>query len=295
MYQIKKIAILLTCHNRKGKTINCLKSLYKAAGFSNASIRFDIFLVDDGSTDGTSEEIAALYPDINLIKGSGNLFWAGGMRLAWETALSRNEDYDAFLLLNDDVVLMENFLQSLLHTHLYCLKQFHQPGIYVSSTIDLETQKISYGGVVVDKKGIRVKKSNIKPGDVPVSCNMTNANILLVTKFVVNSIGILDPNYTHQFADYDYSLAASRLGIPVLVCPGIGGACINDHGKSWLSPKSTLKQRIDYLHSPVGLAYKEQLYYLKKNFRLQFPYYFIMLWLKTLFPTFWEKLKKDDH
>ena len=47
----KTIAVLLTCHNRKVKTISCLKSLYEATlpkGFS-----LEIFLVDDGSVDGT--------------------------------------------------------------------------------------------------------------------------------------------------------------------------------------------------------------------------------------------------
>lgn len=289
---MKKIAILLTCHNRKEKTINCLKSLYNAIELSKYEIKFDIYLVDDGSTDGTSEEIALLFSDINVVKGSGELFWAGGMRLAWETALNKNQNYDSFLLLNDDVVLMENFLFDLFNTHVYCLEHYKQPGIYVSSTIDLISSKISYGGVLIKHQGIRLKSININPGDVPVPCSITNANILLVSMAVVKAIGILDSKYTHQLADYDYSYTASKRGIPVLVCPGVGGACVNDHGKSWLSANSSLKDRINYLYSPLGLAYKEQLYYLKKNFKYQFPYYFTMLWVKTLFPLVWDKFKK---
>ena len=38
--------------------------------------------------------------------GLAKLFWSGGMRLAWKTALKQNKDDDAFLLLKDDMLLM---------------------------------------------------------------------------------------------------------------------------------------------------------------------------------------------
>lgn len=290
---MKEIAVLLTCHNRKEKTINCLKSFYQAVNLSSRELKFDIYLVDDGSIDGTSEAISKHFPEINLIMGLGDLFWARGIRLAWETALKKDRNYDSFLLLNDDVILLENFLIGLLSTHKYCLEQFKQPGIYVSSTTDLTNSKISYGGSLIIHKGIKIKAIRINPSDFPVLCSMANANILMVSKAVVKQIGILDPKYIHRFADYDYTLRASRQRIPVLVCPGVGGICENDHGKSWLSSNSSFKDRIKYLYSPLGLSYREQLYHLKKNFKYQFPYYFTMLWLKTLFPYIWDKFKKD--
>ena len=289
---MKEIAVLLTCHNRKEKTINCLKSLYEAINKFNSETKFDVYLVDDGSADGTSEEISKYFPEINLIVGSGELYWSRGIRLAWETALKKDRNYDSFLLLNDDVILLENFLIGLLNTHKYSLKQFKQPGIYVSSTTDLTNSKISYGGTLITHKGIRIKSIKINPSDVPVPCSIANANILMVSMAVVKQIGILDSKYIHRFADYDYTLRASRQEIPVLVCPGAGGICINDHSKSWLSSNSSFKDRIKYLYSPLGLSYKEQSYYLKKNFKYQFPYYVTMLWLKTLFPFIWDKFKK---
>lgn len=290
---MKEIAILLTCHNRKEKTINCLNSLYKAIDLINNQIKFEVYLVDDGSTDGTSEEIAKYFSEINIIKGSGNLYWARGMRLAWETAIKAYPNYDSFLLINDDVVFKEYFLFNLFDTHKYCLEQFHQQGIYVCSTMDPMNSKMSYGGTLIINKGIKVKSKKIIPTDIPIPCSMANANILLVTKEVVNTIGIFDPQYHHLFADYDYTLSASKKGIPVLVCPGIGGYCENDHGNRWLSSGSTLNDRINYLYSFRGLSYKEQIYFLKKNFKYQFPYNFVMLWLKTLFPFIWDKFKKD--
>lgn len=291
---MKEIAVLVTCHNRKEKTIKCLKSLYKAIDKFNQESSFDIFLVDDGSVDGTSEEVAKNFPKVNLIKGSGNLYWSGGMSLAWATALSANPNFDSFLLINDDVVFQEDFLFDLHKTHTYCLQYFNQPGIYASSTQTFDSSKISYGGTLILKKGIKINSTKVSPSNVVVPCSLANGNILLVTKDVVNSIGILDPKYTHLFADYDYTLTASKKGIPVLVCPGVGGYCENDTRIGWLSSGTALKDRIKFLYSLNGLSYKEQLYYLKKHFKYQLPYYFTMLWLKTLFPSIWDKFKKES-
>lgn len=90
-----KIAVLLTCFNRVLKTINCLEALYAQQGLN---IRFvvEIFLVDDGSTDGTSEAVSNKFPEVIIIKGNGSLFWNKGMHLAWETA-SMRQKYDFYL------------------------------------------------------------------------------------------------------------------------------------------------------------------------------------------------------
>ena len=68
-----RIATLLTCHNRVAKTIACLSSL-QAINFNS-----DIYLVDDGSEDGTSKIVNKLYPNVNIILGNGDLFWNRGM------------------------------------------------------------------------------------------------------------------------------------------------------------------------------------------------------------------------
>lgn len=284
----KEIAVLLTCHNRKEKTIACLNSFFAAQKPDDYT--FDIYVVDDGSKDGTGDAIKEMFPAIHYILGNGNLFWAGGMRLAWNTAL-KNKEYAAFLLLNDDVVLYQNFLDNLIKTDEYAMKNNNRKGIYSGATIDNTTNKITYGGERITTNHFIVRRQLLTPRDIPESCQLTNANILWVSKETVDTIGIFDERFTHGIADFDYSLRAIKKSIPVFLAPNIGGVCIFDHGKNWKSTNSSLKERISFLKSPKGLAYKEYLFYIRRHFPINLPYSFIMLWLKTLFPFLWDRFK----
>ncbi len=100
MILISTIAVLLTCHNRRDKTIQCVTALYEQAGLEE-SYSIDVFLVDDASNDGTGEAVKNEFPQVYIIQGNGNLYWNRGMHLAWETAADA-QDFDCYLWLNDD-------------------------------------------------------------------------------------------------------------------------------------------------------------------------------------------------
>jgi GT2 family glycosyltransferase len=288
----QKIAILLTCHNRRDKTLACLTSLFHCILSDDYS--FDVYLVDDGCTDGTTNAVQKMYPGVHIISGNGQLFWAGGVRLAWNTALQKNE-YDLFLLINDDVVLEKSCLQKLFLARNYSKQECGRDGIIVGSTMDIHSKDISYGGHRIINNGIRVKSSSIIPSDKPQMCHFANGNILLIHCDVVRQIGIFDKRFTHGIADYDYTLRAYEQSIPMWVAPGICGYCTDDHGKSWKSSSFSLRERVVYMKDPKGLAYREYLYFVWKHFPLYFPYSFLMLWGKTLFPMFWDKFKLNNN
>lgn len=286
------VAILLTCHNRKHKTLLCLSSLSEAAipeGYA-----YDIYLTDDGSTDGTTAAVLQRFPQVNIIAGNGNLFWAGGMRAAWQKAIEQ-KDYDAFLLLNDDVKLDTDFWLNLMKAEMFSLEKTGKKGIYSGATIDAATGKPTYGSSKIRINHFIVRHDLLTPTSEPQACEITNANVLWVDKQVVEAIGILDSHYTHGIADYDYSLKAVKAAFPVYLAPNVCGVCGNDHGNNWKKASVSLKERIVYLKSPKGLAYNEYLYYIRKHFPLFLPYSFVMLWLKTFFPSFWDKYKVQNQ
>ncbi len=279
-----KIAVLLATYNRRDKTLTCLQSLFNQQLKDDTLL--EVFLTDDASADGTPQMVQEKFPSVNLFKGSGSLFWAGGMRNTWKEALKSRPDY--YLLLNDDTILNDNAINALLsynETH-----SDQKPAICIGTTKDKISGEISYGGQILYSKN-SVKYYTSFSDTEYLECDMANANIMLVPAGVVTAIGILSDRYTHSIADFDYTLRARKAGYKIIVIPGIIGFCTDDHGNNWKSADTTLAERIKYLKSPKGLAYKEYLYFIKQHFPAHLPAAFIKLWAKTLFPVIWDKLK----
>ena len=65
-----KVVCILTCFNRREKTIKCLESL----SIYNTNIDFRFIVVDDNSTDGTPNELEKLPYDVTILHGDGICF-----------------------------------------------------------------------------------------------------------------------------------------------------------------------------------------------------------------------------
>lgn len=277
-----RTAVLLTCHNRKEKTLSSLESVKKSADKALKKVDITVYLTDDGSTDGTSDAVRERFPETILLKGDGNLFWANGMIKSWKAALEN--DFDFYLLLNDDTVLFENFFDVIFESHQKCMDKYGEGGVYVGSTQDPSTGMISYGGAVINSR-LRYTFTKVEPdGDIH-ECDLGNANVMMVHKNVVDKVGILSNGYEHGAADFDYTLKAKKKGIPVVVATEYCGFCTNDHkGMYHNFDKKSLKERIDYLYSPTGIAFRSRLRFMRKFFPMRYPLFFIVGWIKVLFP-----------
>ncbi|SMC54845.1 glycosyltransferase family 2 protein [Cellulophaga tyrosinoxydans] len=282
------IAILLTCFNRKAKTLAALNTLKEAIKIVEQNCKITVYLTDDGSTDGTSEAVALNFPEVKILLGTGTMYWAGGMRNSWNEALKGN--YDGYLLLNDDTELFNNVFKVLIETHEYCLSNYKKGGIYIGSTQDKKTSKLSYGGNIFTNRN-KGKYVKVIPNEKePQKCELGNANIMYVDQSVIKEIGILSDGFVHGLADFDYTLKAIKKGIPVLVAPYYLGFCTNDHGDKYSKfVNSSLIERLKFLYNPIGLDFKSHLQYMKNNFPLRLPVVFFMGYFKVLFPMYYVK------
>lgn len=280
-----KIAVLLATYNRKSQTLSCLVNLFNQQVAKG--ITLEVFLTDDASTDGTAEAVAREFPSVHLLKGSGSLFWAGGMRHTWNEALKSNADH--YLLLNDDTLLTKEAITKLLAWYTI---PGNPPAICIGSTQDVYTRKISYGGQKLYNQK-KVQSFNVYSESEYTECDMANANIMLVPAVIIKNIGILSGTYTHSMADFDYTLRAKKAGFPVMVVPGILGFCTDDHGKNWKTSAVSLAERIKYLKSPKGLAYDEYMQFIRLHFPTHVQVTFVKLWMKTLFPVMWDNFKRQ--
>jgi beta-1,4-mannosyl-glycoprotein beta-1,4-N-acetylglucosaminyltransferase len=69
----------------------------------------EILVVDNGSTDGTEEYLREHFPEVRVVRSEKNLYFGGGNNLG-----VRNANNDIVVLLNNDMIVHEDFLQPLL-------------------------------------------------------------------------------------------------------------------------------------------------------------------------------------
>lgn len=284
---MKRIAILITCHNRKEKTLACLEALYQndlPEGYS-----LHVILVDDGSTDGTSEAVWARYPTVEIIKGDGNLYWNKGMHRAFARAMEIG--FDAYLWLNDDTILYPGTIVRLLNVWHSSKSQTGEDSIIVGSSQDHVTAHLTYGGLVRYSALKRLRYTLIQPGEQPVECHTMNGNCVLLPHTVAQRIGNLDPVFTHGMGDIDYGLRATKAGCTIWVAPGYVGMCELNSGKGlWADSSISLWDRWKKLLGPLGLPPVEWLIFTRRHSGWLWPLY----WLNT-YVKFWIKGLLDQR
>lgn len=281
------ISVLLTCHNRQLKTEKCLESLGVALKKYNSEhiydkdqLKLEVFLTDDACTDNTvevSKTIVSGYAPFHVLKGDGNLFWAGGMRMAWNEAKKRHNEWDYYLLLNDDVELLPNVFDELFSALKFSANEYGKEGLVSGITCDIKNpDKETYGGSVYTNK-LLGKKRHIEPNGSLQLCDLTNANILLVPAIVVEKIGILDERFRHG-GDYDYTFRAHRKGWPLILTANFCGKCEFDHRDEEAEKKKilslNLRERIKYFNFPTRCIHDQVL-----GEWLKFPWRAPIVWV----------------
>lgn len=250
MSSIISIAILITCHNRKIKTLDCLSTLYGQS--LPICTELSCYLVDDGSTDGTVQAVKKNYPLVSIISGNGNLFWGGGTHLAFQEAVKNNHSF--YLWLNDDTVLYQNAIAKLLTTYEKVSSQGLEHSIIVGSTQDPCTQELTYGGCRKRSRWHPFHFSKVTPAQEPQLCDTMNGNCVLIPHKVVQLVGLLDPAFSHYAGDFDYGLRAKALGCSIWVAPGYIGTCTFSKFERSESKSLTLKESLSKIFSKKGMS-----------------------------------------
>jgi len=272
-----RMAVLLCCFNRRDKTLEALEDVTAQAGLDG--VELDLFVLDDGSSDGTGAALRTRFPDATLLQGDGNLFWNGGMRRAWAAALPG--DYDFYLWLNDDTRLFPHTLRRLLDTHAHCAQAHGHCSIVVGATVD-EAGRTSYGGErragVLRPLTLRL----LEPSDAAQACDTFNGNCVLVPRGGAATLGNLDAGFVHAMGDTDYGLRARRAGIAMWLMPGYAGRCDNDNADagSYHDRSLPLATRVRKMMGPKGLPWRPWLLMCRRHAGPLWPLYWAWPYLK---------------
>jgi GT2 family glycosyltransferase len=290
---MKTIATLITCHNRKEKTLACLEALFQntlPAGYT-----LDVFLVDDGSTDDTAKAVHGAFPQVNIIQGNGDLFWNRGMHKAWEAAVQsklvsqnnttdQSQAYDYYLWLNDDTNIFKNTLQVLLQA----ADSTANKAVIVAASCAKITGELTYSGFLSSGE-------KIQPTDQLVQAHTFHGNCVLISKLVFQKVGNLDPLFHHSIGDMDYGLRAIKQGVKSFIAPGFLAHCdAHDTLPQWCLASVPLGKRIRSLYSPLGNAHPYYYFrFVARHFGIIVAArLFFLLHLRMSVPQLWEKLRK---
>ncbi|MGQ1911610.1 glycosyltransferase family 2 protein [Marinifilum sp. RC60d5] len=280
---MKTIAVVITVFNRKDITLNCLEKIYQLNLPTN--VKLDIFLTNDGCTDGTPEAIRELYPQVHIINGNGTLYWNKGMHLAWQVAAKSNYDY--YLWLNDDTFLDENCIEILLKAS----NVKSNKAIIAGAVEDFNRTQMTYGGLKKNQK-------KVIPNGTIQKIDCFNGNIVLIPSYVYNIVGNLDYFYNHTRGDSDYGLRANKLGVKSYEAPIYCGQCeSHDTLNSCFDPANSLAKRWNSLHSIKGMPPKIEFYYWRKHSSFIFASYFVLTrcYIRCLLPKLWIKFGRVNN
>lgn len=276
----KNIAVLMTVHNRKDATLNCISHFYANQGLDSFDV--DFYMVDDGCTDGTPEAVRELFPQVFILKGDGSLYWNGGMHFCWMEA-SKNK-HDFYLWLNDDTILFYNALQILMNDY----SNSEDFSIISGCCCDTASRSIvTYGGS-------NKRRQLIAPSGKVQELFMMNGNCVLIPNCVVERLGVIDPYFMHKAGDNEYGYRAQNNGVKTYVSSSFIGTCDRHDviNKSY-NPKVPLQERIKHAYSPLGVRPNELFYLYKKSFGLLVALKkTALIYSQIIFPTITSKILK---
>jgi hypothetical protein len=123
---VTDVSIIIVNYNTKEHLLKCIESTLRQI----KEISYVVFVIDNGSTDGSADEVQRLYPSINLIRNERNNGFARAVNQGLKMAL----DSQYHLILNSDVVLSDNYLKRLVEF----LDNHPQSAIVTGQLLDLD-------------------------------------------------------------------------------------------------------------------------------------------------------------
>jgi len=276
------VSIILVNYNGVGVILDCLNSIEKFIH----STPYEVIVVDNASTDGSSELVAQKFSHIRLIQQAKNLGFGAGNNVGAQAAKG-----NFLFLLNTDTVLICDPLPHLLEL----IQSRPDVGIIGPQLLNSDgTLQLS----VVPAIGLRgeyqaqqqLKKYQNSQNRAEIcqqfqtiqEVEIVIGAAIFLRKQLFDSLGGFDENFFMYFEESDLCQRSRNQGWKILYTPKV--ALIHLQGQS-------VNQRAD----AMAIEYrKSQLYYYQKHrslieqilLRIYLLIKFLGLFIKTLNPTF---------
>jgi GT2 family glycosyltransferase len=226
----------------------CLDSLL------SSTIKTEVLIVDNCSTDDTLRIIEEEYPTIKIIENHANLGFGQANNLGFEVASKYDPEY--FLLLNQDAWLEPDTLEKLIEAAKKNQDHYILSPLHLNANgSDLDFNFIYH--LAKDGETIIREKYSFNDSRELVDVTFINAAIWLLPGDCIKQVGMFDPLFYHYGEDNDYASRVRYHGYKIGVIPqavGFHGRAQQLFDYNQLSPgKKFLKRKIPYLITMMNI------------------------------------------
>ena len=197
-----RATIIIVSYNNTEDITRCLQSVKQTADAS-----FDVIVVDNASTDGSADNIAAGFPEVIVIRSSANLGFGGGCNLGASRAQG---EYLVFL--NPDTMVDPGWLDALIKS----LDARPHAGLATSKILMLNDPKcINTCGNTVHMTGLTLCRglgASSESYEEDEETDAVSGAAFAIRRDVFESLGGFDEEMFLYMEDTDLSLRARLAG-----------------------------------------------------------------------------------
>lgn len=217
------LSVVIVNWNTRELLSDCLRSVYETA----EGIRFEVFVVDNASTDGSAAMVRDRFPLVRLIENLENVGFARANNQAMRQANGRYA-----LLLNSDTILTANNLLALMqfgNDHPYAgivgVKLVNADGTFQAAFNDFPT----WQSVLLETWGMpqRFSRNRYYPSYPPEEsmdarpCNWVGGACLLARRAAIEKVGLLDEGFFMYSEEMDWCYRMWEKRWEVWYTPGV--------------------------------------------------------------------------
>lgn len=208
---MKQVSIVICNYNKKEYVLKCIASVLESS-FKD----FDIYVVDNASTDGSVQAIKEKFNDeVSLIENKQNLGGSGGFNTGIKCVI--NKGYKYIYLLDNDVIIDEHALENLVNY----MELNSNIGAAGSKIYSLDNPEIVQEfGSYIDFNDFNMRLMNkgsidLKKEKIDIKCDYVPACSALFRVEALKKSGIIDEKYFVYWDDIDLGYRLKLLGYEV--------------------------------------------------------------------------------
>ncbi len=266
------VSIVIVNWNTRELLLSCLSSVWETI----QGLSFEVYLVDNASSDGSVETVRKRFPDVKIIENSQNLGFAAANNRAFRKMSGKYA-----LLLNSDAELTENAVEKLFEYmetnpdigaacgQLLNPDDTPQNSIASFPNLPLLLTNETVLRILFPERYPSKRKKYVHP--VPVDSCI--GACMIVRKKTMDAVGLLDERFFFFFEETDWALRMKRAGWRVCFVPDV--YIYHEQGKTAGHSLASRK-----------LYYRSRYRYFRKWKNNLYPLYFAVIFCRLLVNAF---------